>query len=116
MALKMDTHISGEVLILHCSGRLVYGDETAAFRATVNPPLNACKKRRAISRQERERRIRLVGAPTGSRRSAQKGRGRHRLSNSLMKTGWNGNWTVKRLKMKAHSYSAESLRELRLPH
>lgn len=35
MPLKMETHISGEVLILHCTGRLVYGDETAAFRARV---------------------------------------------------------------------------------
>ena len=32
MPLKMETHVSGDVLILHCTGRLVYGDEAAAFR------------------------------------------------------------------------------------
>ena len=35
MLLQMETHISGEVLILHCTGRLVFGDETAAFHARV---------------------------------------------------------------------------------
>ena len=35
MPLKMETHISGEVLILHCTGRLVFGDEAVAFRARV---------------------------------------------------------------------------------
>ena len=35
MPLKMETHISGEVLILHCTGRLVFGDETASFHARV---------------------------------------------------------------------------------
>ena len=39
MPLKMDTHVSGEVLILHCAGRLVYGDETAAFRDRVRTML-----------------------------------------------------------------------------
>ena len=39
MPLKMETHISGEVLILHCTGRLVYGDETAAFRDRVKQML-----------------------------------------------------------------------------
>jgi anti-sigma B factor antagonist len=39
MQLKMETHISGEVLILHCTGRLVYGDETAAFRDRVKQML-----------------------------------------------------------------------------
>jgi len=32
MPLKMETHISGDVLIMHCRGRIVYGDEAAAFR------------------------------------------------------------------------------------
>jgi anti-sigma B factor antagonist len=32
MTLRMETHVSGDVMILHCAGRLVYGDETAAFR------------------------------------------------------------------------------------
>jgi anti-sigma B factor antagonist len=32
MPLKMETHVSGDVLILHCGGRIVYGDEAAAFR------------------------------------------------------------------------------------
>ena len=35
MPRKMDTHISGEVLILYCTGRLVYGNESAVFRARV---------------------------------------------------------------------------------
>jgi anti-sigma B factor antagonist len=35
MALKMETHISGDVLILHCVGRLVFGDEAAAFRERI---------------------------------------------------------------------------------
>jgi anti-sigma B factor antagonist len=35
MPLKMETHISGDVLILHCAGRLVFGDETAAFRERI---------------------------------------------------------------------------------
>jgi anti-sigma B factor antagonist len=44
MPLKMETHISGEVLILHCTGRLVYGDETAAFRARVKHMLLGTKQ------------------------------------------------------------------------
>src|SRR5256885_16793084 len=32
MPLKMETDISGDVVILYCAGRLVFGDETAAFR------------------------------------------------------------------------------------
>jgi anti-sigma B factor antagonist len=36
MPLKMETHISGDVLILHCTGRLVFGDETASFRERIN--------------------------------------------------------------------------------
>ncbi len=28
----METDISGDVVILYCAGRLVFGDETAAFR------------------------------------------------------------------------------------
>ena len=35
MTLKMETDISGDVVILHCAGRLVFGDETAAFRERV---------------------------------------------------------------------------------
>jgi anti-anti-sigma factor len=35
MALKMETDISGDVVILYCSGRLVFGDETAAFRERI---------------------------------------------------------------------------------
>ena len=39
MSLKMETCVSGEVLILHCTGRLVYGDEAAAFRDRVKKML-----------------------------------------------------------------------------
>ena len=35
MPLKMETDISGDVVILYCTGRLVFGDETAAFRERV---------------------------------------------------------------------------------
>jgi anti-sigma B factor antagonist len=35
MPLKMETDISGDVIILYCSGRLVFGDETAAFRERI---------------------------------------------------------------------------------
>lgn len=35
MPLKMETDISGDVVVLYCSGRLVFGDETAAFSARV---------------------------------------------------------------------------------
>lgn len=31
----MQTDISGDVVILHCVGRLVFGDETAAFRERI---------------------------------------------------------------------------------
>jgi anti-sigma B factor antagonist len=31
----METEISGDVVILYCSGRLVFGDETAAFRERI---------------------------------------------------------------------------------
>ena len=36
MPLKMETDISGDVVILYCAGRLVYGDETAAFRERIH--------------------------------------------------------------------------------
>jgi anti-sigma B factor antagonist len=32
MTLRMETRVQDEVIILHCAGRLVYGDEAAAFR------------------------------------------------------------------------------------
>ena len=35
MPLKMETDISGDVVILYCSERLVFGDETPAFRERV---------------------------------------------------------------------------------
>ncbi|MGH9545719.1 MAG: STAS domain-containing protein [Terriglobales bacterium] len=31
----METDISGDVVILYCAGRLVFGDETAAFRERI---------------------------------------------------------------------------------
>ena len=39
MRLQMETSISGAVVILHCSGRLVFGDEAAAFYARVKQML-----------------------------------------------------------------------------
>ena len=35
MLLKMETDVSDDVVILYCVGRLVFGDETAAFRERV---------------------------------------------------------------------------------
>jgi anti-anti-sigma factor len=35
MALKMETDISGDVVVLYCARRLVFGDETAAFRERI---------------------------------------------------------------------------------
>jgi anti-sigma B factor antagonist len=35
MALSVETQISGEVFILHCNGRIVYGDECAVLRERV---------------------------------------------------------------------------------
>ena len=35
MALKMETDISEDVVILYCVGRLVFGEETAAFRERI---------------------------------------------------------------------------------
>ena len=35
MPLKMETHISGDVVILHCTGRIVFGDEAAPFRERI---------------------------------------------------------------------------------
>ena len=32
----METDISDDVVILYCAGRLVFGDETAAFRERIN--------------------------------------------------------------------------------
>jgi anti-sigma B factor antagonist len=35
MALRVETQIAGDVFILHCTGRIVYGDECAIFRERV---------------------------------------------------------------------------------
>jgi anti-sigma B factor antagonist len=35
MTLKMESHVTGDVVVLHCAGRLVFGDETAAFRERI---------------------------------------------------------------------------------
>jgi anti-sigma B factor antagonist len=32
MALSMETQVSGSAVIVHCAGRIVFGDESAAFR------------------------------------------------------------------------------------
>ena len=32
MTIRMETRVQDDVIILHCAGRLVYGDEAAAFR------------------------------------------------------------------------------------
>jgi anti-sigma B factor antagonist len=35
MALRVETEVSGDVFILHCNGRIVYGDECAILRERV---------------------------------------------------------------------------------
>ena len=40
----METDISGDVVILYCSGRLVFGDETAAFRERIQNILLGTKQ------------------------------------------------------------------------
>jgi len=42
--LKMETDISGDVMILYCAGRLVFGDETAAFRERVKNILSGTQR------------------------------------------------------------------------
>ena len=44
MPLKMETDISGDVVVLYCVGRLVFGDETAAFRERVKNILLGAKQ------------------------------------------------------------------------
>ena len=44
MTLRMDTHISGDVIILHCAGRLVFGDETAAFSERIKNILRGTRQ------------------------------------------------------------------------
>jgi len=44
MPLKMETDISGDVVILYCAGRLVFGDETAAFRERIKNILLGAKQ------------------------------------------------------------------------
>jgi anti-sigma B factor antagonist len=44
MPLKMETDISGDVVILYCSGRLVFGDETAAFRERIRSILSGTQQ------------------------------------------------------------------------
>jgi anti-sigma B factor antagonist len=44
MALKVDTKISDGVFILHCEGRIVFGDEGAALRERVNNMLSGTPK------------------------------------------------------------------------
>ena len=42
--LKMETHIRGDVIILECVGRLVFGDEAAAFRQRIKNILMGTRK------------------------------------------------------------------------
>jgi anti-sigma B factor antagonist len=44
MALKVQTQISGHVYILHCEGRIVFGDEGAALRERVRNLLTGTPK------------------------------------------------------------------------
>jgi anti-sigma B factor antagonist len=42
--LKMETHIRGDVIVLECAGRLVFGDEAAAFRQRIKNILMGTRK------------------------------------------------------------------------
>jgi anti-sigma B factor antagonist len=42
--LKMETHIRGDVIVLECVGRLVFGDEAAAFRQRIKNILMGTRK------------------------------------------------------------------------
>jgi len=44
MTLRMETRVEGEVIILHCVGRIVFGDEVAAFRDRVKNILLGTRK------------------------------------------------------------------------
>jgi len=44
MALSIQTQISGDVFILHCNGRIVYGDECAVLRERVVSMLSGSPK------------------------------------------------------------------------
>ncbi|PYX96339.1 MAG: anti-sigma factor antagonist [Acidobacteria bacterium] len=44
MALKVETRISGDVFILQCEGRIVFGDESAALRDRVRHMLSGTPK------------------------------------------------------------------------
>jgi len=44
MALRIQTQILGDVFILHCKGRIVYGDECAALRERVVSMLSGSPK------------------------------------------------------------------------
>jgi len=42
--LRMQTHLSGDVFIFHCQGRLVFGDEGAVLRERVSSVLSGSPK------------------------------------------------------------------------
>ncbi len=44
MALKMDSKTVGGVTLVHCAGRIVFGDEASALRSTLKDILSASKK------------------------------------------------------------------------
>jgi anti-sigma B factor antagonist len=44
MALKIQTHVSGDVFILHCEGRIVFGDEGAALRERIRNMFSGTQK------------------------------------------------------------------------
>ena len=44
MALRVETEISGDVVIFRCHGRIVFGDEGAAFRERVRSMLTGTPK------------------------------------------------------------------------
>jgi anti-sigma B factor antagonist len=44
MDLRVQTQVSGDVFILHCQGRIVFGDEGASLRARVGSMLSGTPK------------------------------------------------------------------------
>ena len=73
MTLKLETHISGDVIILYCEGRLVFGDETAAFRERINNILLGTQRIVVRLGGVRDRQVELVETLGAGRKCHRRG-------------------------------------------
>jgi len=77
MALRMATQIHGNVVVLRCHGRIVFGDEGAVFRERVRSELTGTSKividlcKHWLHRQRRTRHYRR--APHRGEKSGRRG-------------------------------------------